>query len=340
MHITGMRLMKNSLFVLALALQPLQASAQKTIKVIIGYSTVDGSYLPLKIAEEAKLFEKYGIDAKTSLVSGGGTMMKALLAGEVAAAFIGGTPVVLARASGGDVKIFLALSNALVYQILAGPHMQGKIGKIEDLRGKRVAISSRGAESESVVRLVLQKHKVNLRDVTFLQVGPSGERLTALKSASADATALPSPQHLRAIKAGFPVITDVTKEQIEWLHTAISMQEGWVRREPAGAEALVKAFVEATYYGWANKAFTKKVLAKYIKSEDDEVLEQGYRDFMEYQAKDFRPTQAAVRAIIDEMAEVNPKVKELKPEEVVDVSILNQLDRSGFMAEMRKQYRR
>ena len=108
MHTTGMGLMKNSLLVLALALQPFEAFAQKSIKVIIGYSVVHASYLPLKIAGEARLFEKYGIDARTSLVSGGGTMMKALLAGEVAAAFIGGTPVVLARAAGGDTKIFLA----------------------------------------------------------------------------------------------------------------------------------------------------------------------------------------------------------------------------------------
>jgi NitT/TauT family transport system substrate-binding protein len=299
---------------------------------------VDGSYLPLKIAEDAKLFEKHGLEANVTLIRGGSTMMQALLAGEVAAAFIGGTSVILSRAAGADVKMVLGLSNALVYQIVAGPHLQGKATRIEDLRGKRVAISNRGAESESVVRLALQKYKVSPSEVTFLQIGESGERLAALKAGTADATPLPSPQHLRAVKAGFPVVMDVTKEQLEWLHAGVAMKESWARREPRVADALVKTFVEATFYGWANKTFSKRALAKYIKSEDDEVLEQGYRDFLEHQAKDLRPSRAGTQAAIDELAEANPKVKDLKPEEVMDLGFLAELERTGFIAEMRRRY--
>lgn len=325
---------------LTLSGQPGSVWAQGLTKVKIGYSAVDGSYLPLKIAEEAKLFEKHGLEATVVLVRGGSTTMVALLADEIAAAFIGGTPVVLARATGGDVKMVLGLSNALLYQIVAAPSLKGKVTRVEDLKGKRVAISSRGAESESVVRLALQKYKVNLREMTFLQIGESGERLAALRAGTADVTALPSPQHLRAIKEGFPVVMDVSKEQLDWVHAGVAMKESWARKEPRVAEALVKTFVEATFYGWANKAFTKKVLAKYIKSEDEEVLEHGYRDFFEHQAKDFRPSPAGIRTAIEELAEANPKVKGLKLEEIVDPSLLDQLERSGFLREMVARYRR
>ncbi len=326
--------------VFVLALQPMAVGAQRLTKVTVGYSAVDGSNLPLKIAEEAKLFEKYGLEATVVLIRGGSTTMKALLAGELAAAFMGGTPVILARATGGDAQIVLGLSNALLYQIVAGPHLRGKVTRIEDLRGKRVAISSRGAEAESVVRLALQKYKVNLREVTFLQIGESGERLAALKAGTADVTPLPSPQHLRAVKDGFPVVMDVTREKLEWTHGGVAMQESWIRREPRTALALVKTFVEATFYGWANKAFTKTVLARYIKSEDDEVLEQGYRDFLEAQAKDFRPSRAGIQAAIEELAEANSRVRDLKPEELVDLGLLGELERSGFMAEMKRRYPR
>jgi len=308
--------------------------------VTVVYSAVDGTNLPLKIAEEAKLFDKYGLEANVVLIRGGATTMQALLAGEAAAAFIGGTPVILAKAVGGEAKIVLGLSNALPYQIVAAPSMLGKITRIEDLKGKRVAISTRGAESESVVKQALHKYKINPREVAFLQIGESGERLAALKAGSADVTPLPTPQHLRAIKDGFPVIMDVTKEGLEWPHTVIAMRESWVRQQPKVAEALMKTFVEATYYGWANKAFTKKVLAKYIKSDDDEVLEQGYRDFLEHQAKDFRPGSAGIQAAIEELTESNPNVKNLKPQDVVDPSLLDQLERSGFVKEMAARYRR
>ncbi len=325
---------------LVLALQPGEGRAQGLTKVTVGYSAVDYTYLPLKIAEEAKLFEKHGLEASVILVRGGSTMMKTLLSGEVAAAFIGGTPVVLARATGGDAKIVFSLSNALVYQIVAAPHLQGKVSQVQDLKGKRVAISGRGAESESVARLALGKYKVNPREVIFLNIGESGERLAALKAGTADVTPLPSPQHLRAIKEGFPVVMDVAKENLAWLHTGIALKESWIRREPRVAEALMKTFVEATFYGWANKEFTKKVLAKYIKDDSEDVLEQGYRDFVEYQARDFRPSVPGIQAVIEEMAEVNPKVKDLRPEEITDLSLLDQLERSGFIAEMKKRYSR
>jgi ABC-type nitrate/sulfonate/bicarbonate transport system substrate-binding protein len=117
---------------------------------MVGYSAVDGSYLPLKIAEGAKLFEKHGLEARSSLVSGGGTMMNALLAGEVSVAFIGGTPVVPGENGGRGVKMILGLNNALVYQIVGGPHLQGKVNRVEDLQGKRVAISTRGERSRRV----------------------------------------------------------------------------------------------------------------------------------------------------------------------------------------------
>ena len=317
---------------------PTDAAPATSIKV--GYSAVDASYLPLKIAQEAKLFEKNGLDAKVVLVRGGSTMMQTLLAGEVEAAFIGGTPVILGRAAGGDVKISFGLSNSLVYQIVASPQLKGKINGIEDLRGKRVAISNRGAESESVVLQVLRKYKVNPRDLVFLQIGESGERLAALKAGSVDVTALPSPQHLRAIKAGFPVVMDVTKEQLPWLHAGVALKEGWAPRESQIAEALMKTFVEATFYGWSNKTMTKKVLANYIKNNDEQVLEQGYHDFLEYQAKDFRPLLPGITAAINELAETNPKVKGLRPEEVIDPTILERLERSGFVAEMKKRYGR
>lgn len=316
------------------------AAAQGLTKVTIAYSAVDGSYLPLKIAEEARLFEKHGLDAAVVLIRGGSITMKALLAGEVAAAFIGGTPVVQARAAGGDVRFVFGLSNTLVYQIVAAPHLAGKLTRVEELRGRRVAISARGAESESVVRLALQKHHVNPREVTLLQIGESGERLAALKAGTADATPLPSPQHLRAVKDGLPVIMDVAREQLDWLHAGVAMTESQLRREPRLALALVRTFLEATLYGWTHKAFTKAVLARYVKSEDDEVLEQGYRDFVEHQARDFRPSLTGVLAVVAELAESNPKVKGVKPEDVVDLGPFEALEKDGVVGDLKRRYPR
>src|ERR1043166_4004333 len=49
----------------------------------IAYATTSGIRLPLWIAEEAKLYEKYGLDAKLINIPSGNTAISALVSGEV-----------------------------------------------------------------------------------------------------------------------------------------------------------------------------------------------------------------------------------------------------------------
>src|SRR5690349_21239004 len=71
--------------------------------VVISYSSVAGSFLPLWLAADEGLFAKHGLDAEVVYIGSGTTSMQSLIAGDVqfiltsgaepAAAYVAGAPV-------------------------------------------------------------------------------------------------------------------------------------------------------------------------------------------------------------------------------------------------------
>ena len=93
----------TALIVLVVAfLAALRAECQLT-PIKISYATTSGLRLPLWIAEEARLFEKYGLDAKLINIPSGNTAISALVSGSGSASIIAagrGLPVVIVGSFG------------------------------------------------------------------------------------------------------------------------------------------------------------------------------------------------------------------------------------------------
>ena len=50
------------------------------------------------------------------------------------------------------------------------------------------------------------------------------------------------------------------------------------------------------------------------------------------------PTLKGIQYLLDDLAAKNPQAKAAKPEQFVDLSLLQQLEKEGFFAEMAKRY--
>src|ERR1043165_6295755 len=98
------------LFAMLAAVLPRAASAQS---VRVSYVGTTGTNLPLWVAQEAGLFKKYGLTTDLVLISGGSTIIQALLAQEVAFATIAGPAVIQSRLQGADVAIIASHYNML-----------------------------------------------------------------------------------------------------------------------------------------------------------------------------------------------------------------------------------
>src|SRR5262245_63625785 len=80
-------------------------SESQIIPIKISYATTSGIRLPLWIAEEAKLYEKYGLDAKLINIPSGNTAISALISGELDIVSGSGSASIVAAGRGLPVVI-------------------------------------------------------------------------------------------------------------------------------------------------------------------------------------------------------------------------------------------
>jgi hypothetical protein len=67
-------------------------------------------------------------------------------------------------------------------------------------------------------------------------------------------------------------------------------------------------------------------------------LGAAHQGFVKLVAKKPYPTLKGIQFLLDEMANKLPQAKKAKPEQFVDLSLLQELEKEGFFTEMAKRY--
>ena len=102
--------------------------------------------------------------------------------------------------------------------------------------------------------------------------------------------------------------------------------------------SALRGFVEAIYFVYGNKAATQKVFAKYMRTNDPAVLEDSYNGYIKSIPKKPYPTLKGIQFMLDVLAPTLPNAKNFKPEQFVDLSFLQEMEKDGFFNEMAKRY--
>jgi NitT/TauT family transport system substrate-binding protein len=103
-------------------------------------------------------------------------------------------------------------------------------------------------------------------------------------------------------------------------------------------KSALKGFVEAIYFIYANKKEAQRVFAKYMRTNDPAVLEDSYQGYIHMIPKKPYPTLKGIQFMLDMLAEKMPQARNAKPEQFVDLSFLQDLEKEGFFTEMAKRY--
>src|ERR1041384_8196829 len=173
-------------------------------------STTPGSSSVLWVAKDAKIFDKYGIDATVIFISGSIRGIQAILAGEIPIGEGGGPGLASARLAGGDVIAIAGNVNVLPYYLIAQP----SIKKPEDRRGKIGGNHIAGTTAEFALRVGLKKLGLDpLKDVNLRVIGGTMDRMIALQKGIVNFTVATEPGKAMAEKLGFPTIVDLAAIQ-------------------------------------------------------------------------------------------------------------------------------
>jgi hypothetical protein len=100
----------------------------------------------------------------------------------------------------------------------------------------------------------------------------------------------------------------------------------------------LKGYVEAIYFIHRNREQSRRIIATYLRGADADVIDASYEAFVKTVSKRPYPTLKGIQFMLDELAVKNPQAKSAKPEQYVDLSLLQQLEKEGFFSELAKRY--
>ena len=123
------------------------------VRIAVGAASI--SSLPTWVAQDSGFFTREGVPAELIFIRGGPQTMSALISGEVPFAQIYGGAVIAAALTGADVVIVAGIVNSPFFSIVT---TKG-IDKPEDLRGKKIGISTFGSATDFALRVVQREVK-------------------------------------------------------------------------------------------------------------------------------------------------------------------------------------
>lgn len=324
------RIIRIGLIALASLLATVSAHAQLT-RLKTSYSALTANMAAYWLAKEAKIFEKHGLSVDVVLIESGVTTVQALTAGETQIAMGGGTVAVSSNLAGSDIVSIASIESRMPYALLA----QKETKTIEQLKGKRLAVSRFGSASDLAARLILQRYGLTPdKDVTILQTGGTSTRLSALSKRSVDSTVLTPEFFSLAKKAGFSILVDPTQYDIPFPQLEVITSRAYLKAQPEVITRYMRAIIEGIYLVKQNPEPSIAALKKYLKIDDRDALEEVYKLYQELYQPIPHPSPAAIQTQLTWMAEKDPRAKAAKPEQFIDGSILREIEKSGFVARL------
>ena len=312
----------------------MSSSAVAAEKLIFGWSAVAGAQAVPWITKEAALFEKNGLEVTLIYLDGGSKATQALMSGDIPLAQIGGNSPIAARLRGADVSIVAGIVNILAYSLIVGP----EIKKPEDLRGKKLAVSRYGSNSDYATRKILTKWGLRPdRDVAIIQI-PGGQptRLAALQNGQVAGLVAQPPVTNLARKLGLGMLAEPEDFGSAYPNTPVAALGSFLRERKETMRKFTKALIEGVHVYKTQKDFSKRVIAKYMRVSDVDAIEDSYQFFARLvPAKPYPPLDGIKEALV-ELSEREPKAKNARPEDFADMSFVRELDESGFIDSLYK----
>lgn len=283
------------------------------------------------IAQEAGLFKKYDLDVQLIFVTPGAPAVAAILTGDSELSVQGAGALARALVQGNrEVQFIGGIKNILTHSVLAKPEIKGP----ENLRGKRIGVSRIGSNPHYFAAQALRRFGLEPRDVSFIQTGGAPETLAALVAQGIDAAVLTSPTDAQALGLGYHYVIYGPDLRIPYAATTFNARRPVIAKRPQVLGRFMRAMAESAKILHTDKEFTYKVLGKYLRIDDRRILEAGYNAEIKALEPRLAMKLESFQANLDEIAPIEPRAKNVKPQEMIDTRYLDEMEKSGFFDQL------
>ena len=288
------------------------AAQPDLIKLTAGYTPITAATLPLFIAIDEKLFQKYGLEVVPVFFGGTPLIVSAMMAGEFPIGLTGGGGIISSRLAGSDLTVIGSYLQVLTINGMAKP----EIKSINDLKGKKIAVSRIGASTYFAAVAMLDSRGMKPTDVLFIQAGGNAESFAALTNGAVDAAMLGYPFSLKTKQAGFQALfRPADSEYGLYPNATVAARESWLKipRNHKVAVNFLRAMGEGLHLAKTDAGVSKKALRRYLRVQDETTLQATLEYIQPYFPVSLLTIEKAMANGIKFLD--NPKAKELDPKQ-------------------------
>lgn len=298
----------------------------------VGFPSLATGFAPSWVAADKGIWKKHGLDVELIFLRGGSRTVSALIGGSVDFIIGSDLGVTTAILQGAALTRVGVTTNTLGYSMVTQPGIK----TVRDLRGKIVGITpGRDAAYARVVKLLRDNGMDASRDVTFLSVGDGGPaaRVAALSSGVIHATMFTPPSDRISEKAGMRILAKIDVANVGGgLNTSTAV----LQKSRSQLLRFLRGYMEAIQYLQNNKDESLKIFSKYVRNPDLGIMAYLYDEISSRVERGLRPQADAVRALLDLAALDFPQAKRLSEKDNWDLSLIDEISKSGFLDQLYK----
>jgi NitT/TauT family transport system substrate-binding protein len=314
-----------ALLFVAFAAKSASAADHKLVLAMLNSAT----QTPYYVAVESGLYKQYGLDIVPVQFSGGAQAMMALLAGDVQINTSGGPAAINARLKGGNIAIIGTNVGVFPYVLYVAPG----INKPQDLKGKRVGLAGFGGVTHFAMIYALKKLGLNPdSDVNMTALGSAGLRLASVVSGTTAATLVQPPESLKAKELGLKPMLDLARSGIKFPSNQLTTTGDFIQNNRDAAKRFLMGCIAGLAKLRSDRPYTTKVMQKYLRISEPKLLNEAYDYWASIYAPKFYSEPEAIETYFA-LTKINAK-----PQEMIDNSLLSDLDRDGFFDQMNRKY--
>lgn len=295
------------------------AAAAAPAKVVIAYSEIYEGNIPLWLAKDSGILLKNGLDADLQYAASA-TAIAALLSDQIQLSNGGGSEALSANANGSDLVAVGQTVPVYPYVFEVTPDIKST----DDLRGKRIGISSAGSASDIATRVGLKQIGLDAdKDVQIVPVGSSENRTAALLAGSIQGGVSQPPEAYQLEAQGLHPLFNLAEGKQPTANNTMVVKRSFLEANRPLVQAYVDSIVQAIALARKDRAATIQVMKTYLKSNDDQLMSRTY----DYAFGEVFPNYPHIRAdqladSVDQLAERNPKVREVDISKMIDDSLV------------------
>jgi NitT/TauT family transport system substrate-binding protein len=319
----------------ALFQSALLSDARAQEKIRLSHSALETSNSVWFLAQDRGFYKKHGLDVDLLFIQSTTTSVSSLLAGDVHVANASGGAVASAVVAGGNLVMVACYLNSLPYELVVNE----AIKSAEDLKGKSIGISRLGSASDVAARVLIRGLGLEPdKHVPIIQVGGSSERAAAFRVGRI--AGFPSPPGIIYLTKGMPfrvlISTADFQKRFEFPYICATTTRNYLARQRETVKKVIMAHVETVHFVKTRKDESKKIMGKYARTTNEDYLEAAYTATAKLYDAVPLVTRPGTEVQIKEATSRKPGAQ-LRFEDMVDESIVRELDKSGFIDKIYKR---